>query len=188
MRGVLDGCRGGADGSSRGAGGTTMICFACSTPLPAGARFCSSCGTPIQLCGSCSSTVPPTAKFCPGCGAPVQTASPRDGGNSQGVAPVTTSSRGSVGRSTLIPTPTEPNIPARTVSSSPFPALQPPPSRSIPGASPGRATAPVASVPTVQTSTPSRPAVPATQTSAPGTSAFSAGEATASPRQRSSTR
>jgi hypothetical protein len=53
-------------------------CGSCGTILPANARFCSSCGSPVlppmpaapvgRACPSCGQPVLPTAKFCKGCG------------------------------------------------------------------------------------------------------------------------
>jgi len=66
-------------------GGTTEVkpakpCSSCSTLNPAGAKFCSGCGTPLQTgpgeesassgvkCLECGHILTPGAKFCPGCG------------------------------------------------------------------------------------------------------------------------
>lgn len=49
-------------------------CLKCGSPLIAGARFCSSCGTkienPVMLkpCAKCMSGIAPDANFCPWCG------------------------------------------------------------------------------------------------------------------------
>ncbi|MBI2923600.1 MAG: SPFH domain-containing protein [Planctomycetes bacterium] len=54
----------------------TEPCPKCKTAVAKGAKFCSSCGSPMQaLCiAGCQTPVPAGAKFCPGCGKP-QTAS-----------------------------------------------------------------------------------------------------------------
>src|SRR3954470_9493188 len=47
-----------------------MVCGACSTENPAGARFCMSCGSALERrCPSCGSPAPPEARFCMTCGA-----------------------------------------------------------------------------------------------------------------------
>ena len=47
-------------------------CGSCSTPNPAGAKFCMSCGTPmapaIRHCTECGNELPGGAKFCANCG------------------------------------------------------------------------------------------------------------------------
>src|SRR3954469_23789797 len=46
-----------------------MSCAACGTENPTGARFCMSCGAPLeQRCPNCGSAVPPEARFCMSCG------------------------------------------------------------------------------------------------------------------------
>jgi adenylate cyclase len=48
-------------------------CSACSTENPAGARFCMSCGTPLERrCVSCGEPLPEGARFCMSCGTPVE--------------------------------------------------------------------------------------------------------------------
>lgn len=51
---------------------STTPCSKCQTPLQAGAKFCPSCGTPVQAAGhpciKCSADLPAGAKFCPSCG------------------------------------------------------------------------------------------------------------------------
>jgi membrane protease subunit (stomatin/prohibitin family) len=50
------------------------ICPQCKSQLPAGAQFCSNCGTKIaaaSACAKCGTMVAPGAKFCSGCGSPV---------------------------------------------------------------------------------------------------------------------
>lgn len=48
------------------------VCAVCHSPLPAGARFCESCGAPVQArrtCPACGTEVSGGARFCSGCGA-----------------------------------------------------------------------------------------------------------------------
>jgi predicted ATPase/class 3 adenylate cyclase len=46
-----------------------MSCAACGTENPAGARFCMSCGAPVeQRCPNCGTAAPPEARFCMSCG------------------------------------------------------------------------------------------------------------------------
>lgn len=50
---------------------TGLFCTRCSTPLVPGAKFCTQCGTAIELktnCTSCGSLLPANALFCPQCG------------------------------------------------------------------------------------------------------------------------
>ena len=48
----------------------TVTCPKCGTENPAGAKFCSNCGTPLgpKTCAKCGAEVPQGAKFCPECG------------------------------------------------------------------------------------------------------------------------
>lgn len=49
----------------------TLLCHSCGASLPDGARFCSTCGSPLaKPCASCGAEVPSDAKFCLNCGAP----------------------------------------------------------------------------------------------------------------------
>lgn len=57
-----------------------MNCPKCNSTLREGAKFCSSCGTPVihvnasidvLLCSKCSAPLKPNAKFCAGCGAKI---------------------------------------------------------------------------------------------------------------------
>src|SRR3954468_21906954 len=49
-----------------------MSCAACGTENPTGARFCMSCGAPLeQHCSSCGAPAPPDARFCMSCGEPL---------------------------------------------------------------------------------------------------------------------
>ncbi|MCI4363528.1 MAG: SPFH domain-containing protein [Thermoplasmata archaeon] len=63
--------------------GAQSPCPKCGTMIPAGSRFCPSCGqsmappappaaaaTPTITCAKCSTPFPSTAKFCPNCGTP----------------------------------------------------------------------------------------------------------------------
>jgi class 3 adenylate cyclase/tetratricopeptide (TPR) repeat protein/ribosomal protein L40E len=46
-----------------------VICSACGTSNPAGAKFCSECGSRLTAgCPTCGATNPPGAKFCSECG------------------------------------------------------------------------------------------------------------------------
>ena len=53
------------------AAGAAAACGSCRAAVPAGARFCPSCGAKVAgaFCGACGATVPAGARFCPGCGA-----------------------------------------------------------------------------------------------------------------------
>ena len=54
--------------------GSTQICPNCSTQVPAGSKFCLSCGAKMNtaaFCTNCGKPVPPGSKFCPECGSPV---------------------------------------------------------------------------------------------------------------------
>ncbi len=45
-------------------------CSRCATENPAGARFCMTCGTPLERrCVNCGEALPEVARFCPACGA-----------------------------------------------------------------------------------------------------------------------
>ena len=57
--------------------GQTQACAGCHTPLAAGAKFCASCGAPVQaaapvhqFCTGCGTQMPPGSRFCSGCGTP----------------------------------------------------------------------------------------------------------------------
>src|SRR4051794_3336880 len=46
-----------------------VACSACGAESPAGARFCMSCGAPLERqCPSCGERVPHDARFCIACG------------------------------------------------------------------------------------------------------------------------
>src|SRR3954466_8517797 len=48
---------------------TAGICESCGTENPASARFCMSCGAPLeQRCSGCGAAAPPQARFCMECG------------------------------------------------------------------------------------------------------------------------
>src|SRR3954470_12267080 len=50
-----------------------MVCGACSTENPAGARFCMNCGNALERrCPSCGTPAPPEARFCMNCGATLE--------------------------------------------------------------------------------------------------------------------
>ena len=47
-------------------------CALCGNPVPAGAKFCPSCGTPVsKTCANCGAANSGTAKFCSECGKPL---------------------------------------------------------------------------------------------------------------------
>jgi membrane protease subunit (stomatin/prohibitin family) len=51
--------------------GATMECGNCHSHVRAGAKFCDSCGTPMQKhCTNCNADLSATAKFCAECGTP----------------------------------------------------------------------------------------------------------------------
>jgi class 3 adenylate cyclase len=53
-----------------------MTCSTCGTENPAGARFCSNCGAPLQdTCVNCGAALAADARFCQACGQPVAPAS-----------------------------------------------------------------------------------------------------------------
>ncbi|MFL5868156.1 MAG: adenylate/guanylate cyclase domain-containing protein, partial [Thermoleophilaceae bacterium] len=50
-----------------------LACSSCGTENPAGARFCMSCGVPLERrCPSCGESVPQEARFCMACGASLE--------------------------------------------------------------------------------------------------------------------
>ncbi len=52
----------------------TMACPHCATQIPAGSKFCNSCGKEIAaggFCSQCGASVPPDSKFCNNCGAKI---------------------------------------------------------------------------------------------------------------------
>jgi membrane protease subunit (stomatin/prohibitin family) len=50
----------------------TVDCPECHNQVRAGAKFCDSCGTPMQRhCANCNADLTATAKFCAECGTPV---------------------------------------------------------------------------------------------------------------------
>lgn len=47
-------------------------CPHCGTPIPAGGKFCRTCGTRLgSMCASCGSPLSADSKFCRRCGSPV---------------------------------------------------------------------------------------------------------------------
>ncbi|HKP10158.1 MAG TPA: adenylate/guanylate cyclase domain-containing protein, partial [Gaiella sp.] len=51
----------------------SSTCTACGAEQPAGARFCSVCGTAlVRVCPACGTESPPDAAFCSVCGTPLQ--------------------------------------------------------------------------------------------------------------------
>lgn len=58
-----------ARGFREGAGPEAQACGQCSTPNDPGAKFCDSCGTPLQrVCTQCGTVNDPAARFCDDCG------------------------------------------------------------------------------------------------------------------------
>lgn len=54
-----------------------MLCPACKTELPAGAKFCLSCGAPQPTaCPSCGTSLPAGARFCLNCGLALEQPAP----------------------------------------------------------------------------------------------------------------
>ena len=50
----------------------TVECRECHSQVPAGAKFCAECGTPMaKHCTNCNASLAPAAKFCAECGTPV---------------------------------------------------------------------------------------------------------------------
>lgn len=67
----------GAQGGGQQAQGTQQVaCPSCQAMNPATAKFCGSCGKPMQVpkkaCPACNAEIPADAKFCPSCGANTQ--------------------------------------------------------------------------------------------------------------------
>lgn len=54
----------------------TMPCRRCGNALNLDARFCPSCGTPVERCVNCGEALPADALFCAECGTPVAAATP----------------------------------------------------------------------------------------------------------------
>ena len=54
--------------------GSSQVCPNCGMQVPAGSKFCLSCGAKMNtaaFCTNCGKPVPPGSKFCPECGSPV---------------------------------------------------------------------------------------------------------------------
>ena len=54
--------------------GSSQICPSCGTQVPAGSKFCLSCGAKMNtaaFCTNCGKPVPPGSKFCPECGSSI---------------------------------------------------------------------------------------------------------------------
>jgi ribosomal protein L40E len=51
-----------------------LSCDHCDAPNPAGAQFCSQCGTALKakICPNCGATLKPIARFCSQCGKPTE--------------------------------------------------------------------------------------------------------------------
>ncbi len=63
----------GTGAAQAGPGAAPVACASCGAALPAGARFCAGCGSPVpqaRRCASCSAELAPGARFCSGCGTP----------------------------------------------------------------------------------------------------------------------
>jgi class 3 adenylate cyclase/tetratricopeptide (TPR) repeat protein len=51
-----------------------LACSACGTENPEGARFCMTCGSPLELaCPNCGQAAPAGARFCTACGSSLET-------------------------------------------------------------------------------------------------------------------
>ena len=71
-QGYPDPGQGGFQPTAPAAGGQA-VCPKCGASVPAGSKFCLSCGAPINtaaFCQNCGKPLPPNAKFCPECGTP----------------------------------------------------------------------------------------------------------------------
>lgn len=51
-------------------GSAKQLCHTCQAPLPAGAKFCARCGTPVSeaTCPQCKQPLHTGDRFCPACG------------------------------------------------------------------------------------------------------------------------
>lgn len=82
-----------------------MICPSCQAEVPAGFKFCGSCGIPLIItCGKCGAEVPPGFKFCGACGTPLASPIPAPGPPVAAELPVATE----------IPKPSPPGVDRRT--------------------------------------------------------------------------
>src|SRR5947209_8661917 len=76
MPGMIAGAMGSQAGQAPGTAGaaaplpSAASCPKCKATVPAGAKFCASCGASLAaaVCPKCNTSVPPGAKFCPTCG------------------------------------------------------------------------------------------------------------------------
>ena len=60
-----------AVGAAAGAGASGAVCPVCKASVPAGAKFCPSCGQKLggaAFCPECGAKIPAGSKFCPECG------------------------------------------------------------------------------------------------------------------------
>jgi len=77
MGALMNGAEGnGPLGAGTGAGASNkQICPKCNSVVPAGAKFCVNCGSPMEqkkeVCKACGAELIPGMKFCGQCGAPV---------------------------------------------------------------------------------------------------------------------
>jgi len=84
--GVGYGMAGTMQGVYQGGGGPGQPCPKCNAMVPAGNRFCPSCGAPMSAaaapagptCPKCGQPTAAGAKFCPACGASLAVAPPRE--------------------------------------------------------------------------------------------------------------
>ncbi len=77
IAGAMNAQRPGVPGGAAPAAAPTTPCPKCQAPLPAGARFCGSCGNAVPaaaVCAKCQTPAAPGAKFCGNCGAPMAAA------------------------------------------------------------------------------------------------------------------
>ena len=77
---------GGMQGAYQQGAAPMLICPKCNAQVPAGTRFCPSCGNPMAApaaptattpCPKCGQPVPAGTKFCPNCGASMAPPAPR---------------------------------------------------------------------------------------------------------------
>ena len=71
IAGAMNAQRPGGQGGPGGGPVPAMPCPKCQAPIPAGARFCGSCGAPaaaMVTCPKCQAQAPAGSKFCASCG------------------------------------------------------------------------------------------------------------------------
>ena len=77
IAGAMNAQRPGGQGAGPAPSAPTMTCPKCQAAVPAGAKFCGSCGSamPVAItCPKCQTPAAPGAKFCGNCGAPMAAA------------------------------------------------------------------------------------------------------------------